>query len=192
MLAMPQMLCTPAAEPAANPPPWLRCWCLGTPLWRGRRSPHHGGALRLAGSHALLLRLRACGHVQAVATAVATAIATAGIDCFVEGKGYACAYSQADIQTIASAHAKSFAAGYAGAISECDKCSSELEAITDSMASVVVEAASDAYNAACLGTPRNHHSILMSPGSPLLCIPQDHFPGQEPQQFARLFSVCPN
>eukprot|EP00892_Ulva_mutabilis_P008843 jgi/Ulvmu1/6330/UM029_0038.1 len=87
---------------------------------------------------------------KAIATAVAKAIATAGISCYVEGKGIACAYAEADIETVAAAHASAFATGYAEAINECGKCSSSVELMTDAFSDVVVNAATSAYNNVCL------------------------------------------
>lgn len=95
-----------------------------------------------------------CRILQAVAEATARAISEVGITCFVEGKGIACAYGEADINTVAKATASAFAKGYAEAISDCGKCSLEIGAMVDAFSTVVVMAASEAYNGVCLGTPQ--------------------------------------
>eukprot|EP00892_Ulva_mutabilis_P008841 jgi/Ulvmu1/6329/UM029_0037.1 len=107
-------------------------------------------------------RAESSGRVAAQELAIATAEAISSVvaDCSVIGNGFACALGEADVNTMAQATADAFARGFVNAVSECDppRCTINVEIITENTASVLVKAASEAYDAACAGAhlPLSH------------------------------------
>jgi hypothetical protein len=91
-----------------------------------------------------------------LAKATAQAVSYAYVDCQVSDGGYVCASADTSISVWVQAVARAWAGLWAAGIQCDDKCFVEIEAVVDSVGTILVDAATEAYAFLCGGTSLMH------------------------------------